>query len=134
MACSVLAARAEPDTAHLIEALHQRRMSYLQALPTWSRFGKGWASRCAKVRDASLALVRANPVEARVPAAAGKGALIAAIATAVAAMLPALLDQAGATKDAVSGGDWQALAMAIATAAGAGIGAWSRYRSWRAAR
>jgi lysozyme family protein len=44
-----LAAIAERDPKKLIVELCDRRMAFLQKLPTWKTFGKGWANRVADV-------------------------------------------------------------------------------------
>lgn len=53
----------------LINAINDERMSFLQALNTYSRFGKGWSARVARVRAHSIELstnknVTAGPVVA----------------------------------------------------------------------
>jgi lysozyme family protein len=48
---ATLAAVAEHgDPVRLIDAVCERRMTYLQALRTWPRFGKGWTKRVDGVR------------------------------------------------------------------------------------
>lgn len=43
-----------------IKEMSQLRMSFLQKLPTWDAFGRGWARRVKEVEDASIALVSAR--------------------------------------------------------------------------
>lgn len=44
------------DVVHTINLINDERMSFLQALPTWSRFGKGWGTRVTNVRTKSIKL------------------------------------------------------------------------------
>ena len=45
-----LAAVAAHDTEDLIKAYSDKRLAFLQSLPTWDTFGKGWGSRVAAVQ------------------------------------------------------------------------------------
>jgi lysozyme family protein len=45
-----LAAVGRADPQRLIEAMCDARLDYLQALPTWPHFGRGWASRVVEVK------------------------------------------------------------------------------------
>ena len=49
-----LAALARADQTALISDMAKARLSYYQALPTWGRFGKGWANRVRQVEQAAL--------------------------------------------------------------------------------
>lgn len=53
------------DPADTINAICDERLHFLQGLHTWSSFGKGWASRVAKVRSGALQL--ANQPTSSVP-------------------------------------------------------------------
>lgn len=44
------AVKAHPNHDRLIEAICERRMSFLRALKTWPTFGKGWSSRVSGVK------------------------------------------------------------------------------------
>lgn len=46
-----LAAVAAFDPAELVEDYAKRRLSFLQDLPTWGTFGKGWGRRVAEVQN-----------------------------------------------------------------------------------
>src|ERR1700678_505793 len=53
----------------LINAINDERISFLQALPTYPRFGKGWSARVSRVRAHSIEMatnknVTAGPVVA----------------------------------------------------------------------
>ncbi len=52
-----LAALAERDPASLVEALAAARLAFLQRLPTWPVFGRGWSRRVREVKEASLAAI-----------------------------------------------------------------------------
>lgn len=49
------AVREYDDPSRLIDVICDRRLAFLQALKTWNRFGKGWASRVAGVRKTGKA-------------------------------------------------------------------------------
>ncbi len=55
------------DVPALIGALCDGRLTFLRALTTWPRFGKGWSRRVEEVRKAALAMV-AEPAPAVDPA------------------------------------------------------------------
>jgi lysozyme family protein len=38
----------------IVEKYQQTRLQFLQSLPTWDTFGKGWGRRVAQVEDAAL--------------------------------------------------------------------------------
>ena len=40
---------ASMDVGNLVEDYNAKRLSFLQALPTWETFGKGWGRRVAEV-------------------------------------------------------------------------------------
>lgn len=46
-----LAAVMATDPKKLVEDYAKRRLSFLQDLPTWSTFGKGWSRRVAEVEN-----------------------------------------------------------------------------------
>lgn len=48
-----LKAVAAKDPADLVEQYQARRLRFLQALPTWGTFGKGWGRRVAEVGNAA---------------------------------------------------------------------------------
>ena len=54
----------KPDV--VVNALCDARLSFLQRLPTWGDFGKGWASRVSSVRTAALAMA-AQPAQIVIP-------------------------------------------------------------------
>lgn len=44
------AVKTHPDHDKLVAAICERRMSFLQSLKTWKRYGKGWSVRVANVK------------------------------------------------------------------------------------
>lgn len=52
-----LAAVQSKDTATLVRQLCNSRLIFLETLPTWGHFGKGWAARVARVEAAALQMV-----------------------------------------------------------------------------
>ena len=46
-----LAAAKAADPKQLVEDYAKRRLSFLQDLPTWGTFGKGWGRRVAEVQN-----------------------------------------------------------------------------------
>jgi lysozyme family protein len=53
-----LAAIMNADPVELIEDYSQRRLEFLQSLPTWETFGKGWGKRVAEVEMEAKSFVR----------------------------------------------------------------------------
>jgi lysozyme family protein len=51
-----LAAIAATDRVALINELCDKRLAYLEGLPTWHTFGHGWKNRVAQVRARALTL------------------------------------------------------------------------------
>jgi lysozyme family protein len=49
------------DMDRLVDAICDRRLSFLKALKTWKTFGKGWASRVASVRATGKAWAGGSP-------------------------------------------------------------------------
>jgi lysozyme family protein len=52
-----LAAVQSKDTPTLVKQLCNSRLIFLETLPTWGHFGKGWAARVARVEAAALRMV-----------------------------------------------------------------------------
>ena len=52
-----LAAVRAADAKALVEDYAKRRLSFLQDLPTWETFGKGWGRRVAEVQHIGLSMV-----------------------------------------------------------------------------
>lgn len=48
------------DSVELIKEMNRQRLSYLQKLPSWSTYGKGWSKRLEEVEDAAIELVAAR--------------------------------------------------------------------------
>jgi lysozyme family protein len=48
-----LAKVAAMPSADIVEKYQQTRLQFLQSLPTWDTFGKGWGRRVAEVEDAA---------------------------------------------------------------------------------
>ncbi|MBB6412201.1 glycoside hydrolase family 108 protein [Mesorhizobium sangaii] len=70
---TLAAARAKPAGV-TIDALCDARLAFLERLPTWATFGRGWSDRVTSVRAQAL-LMSAAPVTAPapVPAASSPG-------------------------------------------------------------
>jgi lysozyme family protein len=49
-----LAKVAAMEPAAIIKKYQETRLAFMQSLPTWDTFGKGWGRRVAEVRDAAL--------------------------------------------------------------------------------
>lgn len=132
------AVRAEPDTAALIEAYHGARMDFLESLPTWATYGKGWTSRLERLLQAALALVESNAVEAKVPTAFVEGGLYGLLVLIVAS-LPDLWPQLGpnvtGAQQAATAKDWAAFSgyvfAALALIAPAVVRSFVRWRAYR---
>lgn len=41
--------------------LHDARMEYLEGLPKWAKYGKGWSNRCRAVRDVARTCIDKRP-------------------------------------------------------------------------
>lgn len=52
-----LKAVSEMHPADIVNAYNIRRLDFLQALPTWETFGKGWGRRVAEVKTTAEAMV-----------------------------------------------------------------------------
>jgi len=44
----------EMDAKAIVEKYQATRLAFLQSLPTWDTFGKGWGRRVTEVKDAAL--------------------------------------------------------------------------------
>lgn len=51
-----LAAVKSTDSKQLVEDYAKRRLSFLQDLPTWGTFGKGWGRRVAEVQNTATTM------------------------------------------------------------------------------
>lgn len=49
---------AEADPKELIVAICQKRLAFLQALPTWDTFGKGWGRRVKETEETALKMAQ----------------------------------------------------------------------------
>ena len=52
-----LAAVAAHDPSEVVELYQAKRLKFLQALPTWATFGKGWGRRVAEVETAAESML-----------------------------------------------------------------------------
>ena len=52
-----LAKVAAMDVEDIIEKYQSTRLAFMQSLPTWDTFGKGWGRRVTEVKDAALKMV-----------------------------------------------------------------------------
>lgn len=48
---------AAMEPAAIIEKYQTTRLAFMQSLPTWDTFGKGWGRRVTEVKDAALKMV-----------------------------------------------------------------------------
>jgi lysozyme family protein len=60
---TLAAARAKPAGV-VIDALCDARVAFLEKLPTWPNFGRGWSARVASVRQQALLMSAAPPTTA----------------------------------------------------------------------
>lgn len=58
---ATIASAKAKSAAAIINALCDARMAFLNRLPTWGTFGKGWTRRVKGVRAEALAMTRAAP-------------------------------------------------------------------------
>lgn len=49
---------AEVDPKELIVAICEKRLAFLQALPTWDTFGKGWGRRVKETEETALKMAQ----------------------------------------------------------------------------
>lgn len=56
---ATLAAVAKADPVELVSRICALRQSFLQSLPTFATFGKGWTRRVAEVKDEACGLTKA---------------------------------------------------------------------------
>lgn len=52
-----LAKVAAMDAEDIVEKYQATRLAFMQSLPTWDTFGKGWGRRVTEVKDAALKMV-----------------------------------------------------------------------------
>jgi len=52
-----LAKVAAMDAEDIVEKYQVTRLAFMQSLPTWDTFGKGWSRRVTEVKDAALKMV-----------------------------------------------------------------------------
>jgi lysozyme family protein len=45
------------DAEDIVEKYQSTRLAFMQSLPTWDTFGKGWGRRVTEVKDAALKMV-----------------------------------------------------------------------------
>jgi len=45
------------DAKNIIEKYQETRLAFMQSLPTWEIFGKGWGRRVTEVKEAALKMV-----------------------------------------------------------------------------
>lgn len=55
---ATLAAINNTPPGNIVETLCNERLQFLQTLPTWGEFGRGWAARVASVRSKAEGMVR----------------------------------------------------------------------------
>ena len=48
---------AAMDAEDIVEKYQETRLAFMQSLPTWDTFGKGWGRRVTEVKDAALKMV-----------------------------------------------------------------------------
>jgi len=45
------------DAEDIVKKYQSTRLAFMQSLPTWDTFGKGWGRRVTEVKDAALKMV-----------------------------------------------------------------------------
>jgi lysozyme family protein len=65
---TIAAVNAKPAGV-LIDTICDARLAFLERLPTWPRFGKGWSARVASVRRDALMMSGLQQAQAATPAA-----------------------------------------------------------------
>lgn len=88
---ATIAATSKMDPKVLINAIYKERLAFMQSLPIWSLFGKGWSDRVARGRKNALNMVDKYkgikiPTMPRQAPTKAAGAVIVAGGAAVAAM------------------------------------------------
>lgn len=48
---------AAMDAEDIVEKYQETRLAFMQSLPTWDTFGKGWGRRVTEVKEAALKMV-----------------------------------------------------------------------------
>jgi lysozyme family protein len=125
----VIAAAGRADACRLVAQICDERLAFLQRLPTWDTFGRGWGRRVAGVRAAASAwAIGGEPCADTTHPTPGKGALPSNTKTKTGAA--GVIVAAGGAAAHVSG--WQptiVVLILIATAcAVAGALAWLHWR------
>jgi lysozyme family protein len=64
---NTIAVAATADAATVINKMCDQRLAFLQDLPTWGTFGRGWSTRVSDVRRDALAMVHATPAPQPLP-------------------------------------------------------------------
>lgn len=59
---NTLSAVNNADPTTLIDTVCDQRLAFLQSLPTFATFGKGWTSRVNRVKDAAEQMVQPKPL------------------------------------------------------------------------
>ncbi|MDX8534272.1 glycosyl hydrolase 108 family protein [Mesorhizobium sp. VK25A] len=114
---TLAAARAKPAGV-VIDALCDSRLAFLEKLPTWPSFGRGWSARVASVRRQAL-LMSALPEPA-------SGDDVAPAATPVDAGSPGVTDAPTAPLKSASPGNAAGILALIALALGS-LAAWATH-------
>lgn len=56
---ATLRAVAAMPAADIVEKYQETRLAFLQSLPTWGTFGRGWGRRVQEVKEAALKMIAA---------------------------------------------------------------------------
>lgn len=123
------------DPVGLIRRICDVRMGFLQALKTWSSFGRGWTSRVADIRARAEAMARASqPAAAQRQAASEEASRAAAAARKAATQSKTIVATATASPGApiAAGADWMVMVIVVVAVvlplAVLGLRAWHRSR------
>lgn len=120
----------EPNAIARVHRMAAMRLSFLHALRTWSRFGKGWGARVGRIEALAVKWELATrtisaPMASGMLAAAGNKAKIRASTLAKASAAPVVASAGTATahvQNATGGASgWIILAIVIAGAVAAGL-------------
>lgn len=79
---ATIVATKKADPVKLINSICDERLTFLKSLRTWSSFSKGWTSRVASVRAASIAMASSKTPNVTAGPLAGGAVIIAGAATA----------------------------------------------------
>lgn len=120
---ATITAASKQPARDIINRLCDARLAFLERLPTWPTFGKGWSARVAAVRAASLQM-------AAQPATAPQARPPASVVPTPAPVQPPAPPAAPVPAPPMAGKPMAGLAAFLALAAMAVAGWWHEITSW----